>query len=80
MVPIMKFPLLHFCHLAGSLYGKLVMLTCKPSTQQTQNICIIFLQCWPSVEDVGQTLLLETKCVFKHQDLQMFGLKLNKYE
>ena len=24
--------------------------------------------------------LLGTKCVFKNQDLQMFGLKLNKYE
>ena len=22
---------------------------------------------------------LETKCVFKHQDFQIFGLKLNKY-
>ena len=21
-----------------------------------------------------------TKCVFKHQDLQMFGLKINKFE
>ena len=26
------------------------------STQQTQNICIIFIQCWTNVEDVGPTL------------------------
>ena len=25
------------------------------------------------------TMMLETKCVFKHQDFQMFDLKLNKY-
>ena len=24
--------------------------------------------------------LLGIKCVFSHQDLEMFGLKLNKYE
>ena len=27
-----------------------------------------------------KSLLLGTKCVFKHQDLQKFGFKLNKYE
>ena len=26
------------------------------------------------------SLLLEAKCVFIHLDLQMFGIKLNKYE
>ena len=25
-------------------------------TQQTQNICITFIQCWPNVFDVGPTL------------------------
>ena len=25
-------------------------------TQQTQNICITFIQCWTNVEDVGPTL------------------------
>ena len=25
-------------------------------TQQTQNICIRFVQCWVNVEDVGPTL------------------------
>ena len=25
------------------------------------------------------TMMLGTKCVFKHQDFQMFDLKLNKY-
>ena len=27
-----------------------------------------------------KTLLLGMKYMFKHQDLQMFGLKINKYE
>ena len=27
-----------------------------------------------------KSLLLKTKCVFKHQDLQIFSLILNKYE
>ena len=27
-----------------------------------------------------KSLLLGTKCVFEHQDLQMFGLILNKYK
>ena len=27
-----------------------------------------------------KSLLLGMKCVFKHQDSQMFGLKINKYE
>ena len=27
-----------------------------PSTQQKQNICIKFIQCWANVEDVGPTL------------------------
>ena len=32
-------------------------LLCWPySTQQTQNICMTFEQCWTSVEDVGPTL------------------------
>ena len=26
------------------------------SAQQTQNICITFIQCWTNVEDVGPTL------------------------
>ena len=25
-------------------------------TQQTENICITFIQCWTNVEDVGPTL------------------------
>ena len=29
---------------------------CKAKTQQTQTICIAFVQCWTSVEDVGTTL------------------------
>ena len=27
-----------------------------------------------------KSLILGTKCVLQHQDLQMFGLNLNKYE
>ena len=27
-------------------------------TQQTQNICIKFVQCWANVEDVGPTLYI----------------------
>ena len=33
-----------------------VLLTWLMSTQQTQNICIAFVQCWSNVEDVGPTL------------------------
>ena len=28
----------------------------SPTSQQTQNICITFMQCWTNVEDVGPTL------------------------
>ena len=30
--------------------------------------------------ELVKSLLLRTKCVFKDQDLQMFGMKLNKIE
>ena len=33
-----------------------------------------------SVSVAGYSLLLGTKWVFEHQDLQMFGRKLNKYK
>ena len=36
------------------IFSRLVFLICV--TQQTQNICITFVQCWTSVEDVGPTL------------------------
>ena len=36
------------------IFSRLVFLICV--TQQTQNICMTFVQCWTSVEDVGPTL------------------------
>ena len=35
-----------------------------PSSQQTQNVFIIFIQCWTNVEDVGPTLYKCYKNVF----------------
>ena len=39
-------------HLSAMIYSTLIYII----TQQTQNICITFIQCWTNVEDVGPTL------------------------
>ena len=43
--------------------GGLLRSLCQTQPRQTQNICITFVQCWPSVEDFGPTLYkCYTKC------------------
>ena len=44
--------------LATELSRKRVQHQAEPliTSQQTQNICITFIQCWTNVEDVGPTL------------------------
>ena len=45
--------------------GKMML----PYEQQTQNICITFMQCWTSVEDVGPTLYkcyANVLCLLEH--------------
>ena len=44
--------------------------------QQTQNICITFVQCWTNVEDVGPTLYkwyTNVLCLLRHDRLQVAG-------
>ena len=42
---------------------------------QKNNVVVFFNPCYYPIEEQ----LLETKCLFKHQDLQIAGPKLNKY-
>ena len=48
------------------------MLTLSPLSPST----VVFNPCYYPIKEN----LLETKCVFKHEDLKIVGLKLNKYE
>ena len=49
----------------------------NPITFITPNTTLVIFNWFYSLI---KSLLLETKCVFKNQDLQMFGLKLNNYK
>ena len=44
----------------------------NPVSQQTQNICITFVQCWTNVEDVGPTLYKCYTDVLCSQGYQFF--------
>ena len=48
----------------GTIYFYICCTRSDPSrceiSQQTQNICITFVQCWTNVEDVGPTLYVDT--------------------
>ena len=37
-------------------FGLVCLITFINTSQQTQNICMTFIQCWANVEDVGPTL------------------------
>ena len=37
-------------------YKGAMLVLCQQPSQQTQNICIMFVQCWTNVEDAGPTL------------------------
>ena len=38
-------------------------------SQQTQNICILFVQCWTNVEDVGTTDTTISRAIIKSDSL-----------
>ena len=52
----MSYPGLKFLSYVNSTFQIALGQNAPVSTQQTQNMCITFVQCWPYVSDVGPAL------------------------
>ena len=50
-----------------------ILFLALETTQQTQNICITFVQCWTNVKDVGPTLYKSPDGMYRarERDLQV---------